>query len=177
VFIWDGRARKIGLVLAGYGAALIVASVGLVIRLRAEQGPEAQASSGMYAFGDLLFFLAVFGTLSLIPTGLALWFLRSHRRFWNILSAGTLVFATTGVVAVALYTLANAKVLTGTRWYAWAGLSVLRMIPAPGFAAACTLGAVLAPTRSARWSLITATAVETGVGAYFWSHLLLSNLS
>jgi hypothetical protein len=39
------------------------------------QGSIAQASSGMYAFGDLILFIGVFGVLALIPTGLAAYFL------------------------------------------------------------------------------------------------------
>ena len=40
-----------------------------------------RASSGMYAFADLLLFLGVFGMLALLPTALALYFLiRSFRK-------------------------------------------------------------------------------------------------
>ena len=39
------------------------------------QHASAQASSGMYAAGDVFLFIGVFGALALIPTGLAGYFL------------------------------------------------------------------------------------------------------
>ncbi len=67
---------KIVLVVAGYVAALLLASAAVAIRIADTSGPDAQASAGMYAFGDGLLFIAVFTTVALFPTGLALWFLR-----------------------------------------------------------------------------------------------------
>ena len=66
---------KLGLVIGGYVAACIAASGIVYIYGLFTQDPAAQASSGMYAFGDLLLFIAVFGILALFPTGLALYFL------------------------------------------------------------------------------------------------------
>lgn len=39
------------------------------------QNAAAQASAGMFAFGDLLLFIGTFGFLALIPTGLVVYFL------------------------------------------------------------------------------------------------------
>jgi hypothetical protein len=52
---------KCGVVLAGYVAAVLAAAAALEVRLLDTQGPDAQASAGMYAFGDAMLFLAVFG--------------------------------------------------------------------------------------------------------------------
>ena len=66
---------KIGLVLGGYVAACLLASGVVYVWELLTQGPIAQASSGMYAFGDLLLFIVTFGGLALIPTGLAVYFI------------------------------------------------------------------------------------------------------
>ena len=66
---------KVGLVIGGYVAACLIASGVVYVWELISQGPIAQASSGMYAFGDLLLFIGVFGVLALIPTGLAVYFL------------------------------------------------------------------------------------------------------
>lgn len=66
---------KVGLVIGGYVAVCLIASGVVYVWELISQGPIAQASSGMYAFGDLLLFIGVFGVLALIPTGLAVYFL------------------------------------------------------------------------------------------------------
>ena len=66
---------KLGLVTGGYAAACLIASGVVYVWELFTQGPIAQASSGMYAFGDLLLFIGIFGVLALIPTGLAVYFL------------------------------------------------------------------------------------------------------
>ncbi len=66
---------KLGLVLGGYVVACLIASVVVYVRGLFTQASTAQASSGMYAFGDLLLFLLIFFVLALIPTGLAAYFL------------------------------------------------------------------------------------------------------
>ena len=76
---------QFGLVAIGYAAALAIALAVVAIRVAETSGPVAQASSGMYAFGDLLTFLAVFGTGALIPTGLGLCFLWRTRYFWPVI--------------------------------------------------------------------------------------------
>ena len=69
------RLTKVGLVIGGYVAACLIASAVVYVWELFTQDPIAQASSGMYAFGDLLLFIGVFGGLALIPTGLAGYFL------------------------------------------------------------------------------------------------------
>ena len=66
---------KLGLVIGGYVAVCLAASGIVYIYELLTQDAAAQASSGMYAFGDLILFVAVFGILALFPTGLALYFL------------------------------------------------------------------------------------------------------
>lgn len=80
------RALKFGLVAAGYAVSLAIALAVVAIRVAETSGPVAQASSGMYAFGDLLTFVAVFGVGSLVPTALGLFFLRHTRYFWPVIA-------------------------------------------------------------------------------------------
>jgi hypothetical protein len=69
------RLAKVGLVIGGYMAACLIASGVVYVWELFTQGPIAQASSGMYAFGDLVLFIGVFGVLAFIPTGLVVYFL------------------------------------------------------------------------------------------------------
>src|SRR5438093_7304313 len=120
---------KVGAVAGGYIAAFLVASAAVGIRLANTSGPDAQASSGMYAAGDALLFVAVFGVSALVPTGAALFFLRPYRHLWTGLSALGLAVAVTGVTAAILFAVGRhaAPLPLAT----WAGLSVLRILVAP----------------------------------------------
>jgi hypothetical protein len=69
------RLSKTGLVLGGYALACLIASGVAYVNSLFTQNPAAQASSGMYAFGDFILFIGVCGILALIPTGLAIYFL------------------------------------------------------------------------------------------------------
>jgi hypothetical protein len=90
---------KVAVVAGGYIAALLVAFAAVALDIATTSGPDAQASSGMYAFGDALLFVAVFAACALVPTGAALFFLRPYRHFWTVLSALGLAVAVTGVTA------------------------------------------------------------------------------
>jgi len=94
---------KVAVVAGGYIAAFLMASAAVAIRVANTSGPDAQASSGMYAFGDALLFVAVFGVSALVPTGAALFFLRPYRHFWTVLSALGLAVASKGVTAAILF--------------------------------------------------------------------------
>ena len=66
---------KLGLVIGGYVVACLVASGAVYVYQLFTQDAAAQASAGMYAFGDFILFVGIFGVLALFPTGLALYFL------------------------------------------------------------------------------------------------------
>src|SRR5512139_1814627 len=93
---------KAGIVVGGYVAAILSAVGGVLLYIHYTSGPEGDASSGMYAFGDALLLVAVLGVVSIIPTGLALLFLRQSRRFWIALCVVALVVASTSLAAVAV---------------------------------------------------------------------------
>ena len=155
---------KVGAVAGGYIAAFLVASAAVGIRLANTSGPDAQASSGMYAAGDALLFAAVFGVAALVPTGAALFFLRPYRHFWTVLSAFGLGVAVTGPTAVAL--LAIGRHAAPSPLATWAGLSVLRILVAPLLALTFLVCAVVSPQRSPRFALLAATVMEAAVSAY-----------
>ena len=66
---------KLGLVIGGYVVACLIASAVVYVWQLSTQNAAAQASAGMYAGGDFLLLIGVFGVLALFPTGLALFFL------------------------------------------------------------------------------------------------------
>lgn len=155
---------KVGVVAGGYIAALLVASAAVGIRLATTSGPDAQASSGMYAFGDALLFAVVFGVAALVPTGAGLFLLRPYRRFWMALSAFGLGVAVTGLVAAALF--AIGRHVAPSPLATWAGLSVLRILLAPLLALTLFVCTVLSPYRVPRLAFLVATVMETAVSAY-----------
>jgi hypothetical protein len=69
------RLAKLGLVTSGYVAACLIASGSVYVYQLFTQDATSQASAGMFAFGDLILFVGIFGVLALFPTGLALYFL------------------------------------------------------------------------------------------------------
>ena len=149
----------------GYIAAFLIASAVVAVRIAVTSGPDAQASSGMYAAGDAFLFVAVFGVCALVPTGIALFFLRPYRRFWTVLSALGLVVAVTGVTAAILF-LVGRQATAPSALAMLAGLSVLRILVAPLLALAFLVCTLFSPYRSPRFALLAASAMEVAVSAY-----------
>jgi hypothetical protein len=156
---------KVAVVAGGYIAAFLIASAVVAVRIANTSGPDAQASSGMYAAGDAFLFVAVFGVCALVPTGAALFFLRPYRRFWTVLSAVGLSVAVTGVAAAVLFMVGRAATQPSLLAML-AGLSVLRILVAPLLALACLVCTVFSPHRAPRFALLAATAMEVAVSAY-----------
>ena len=59
-------AVKVSLVVAGYVVAFLIAFAVVAVYVAATSGPDRQASAGMFAFGDSLLFLAVFGVAAVV---------------------------------------------------------------------------------------------------------------
>jgi len=126
----------------------------------------------MYGFGDDLLFLAVFGVAAVPPTAAALFFLRSYRSFWLVLSVVALGIATTGLIALIDY-VAPRTADAGSILHTWSALAGLRILSAPLFVLAFLLSGLVAPNRSSRIALLVATAIEAAVFAYvafIWFH-------
>ena len=161
---------KVMLVVAGYLLALVIAAVVVSLYHAATSGPDRQSASGMFAFGDSVLFLAIFGVAAVPPTGAALFFLRPYPAFWRMVSVGTLVIAMTGVTALAAY-LAPQNTGLGMVLKEWSSLSPLRFLLAPLLTLAFLLAMLFAPTRSSRVVLLCASVVETIVFvwvAFLW---------
>lgn len=159
-----GPLRRIAVVAAGYAGAFLIACAALAFRIATTSGPEAQASSGMYAFGDALLFVFVFALSSLAPTAMALYLLRPYRRVWAALSAAGLALAGTGLAAVVLF--AVGRHATQSPLSLWADVSVLRILIAPLLAAAFVVCALFAPRRGSRLGFLAAAGIEVIVSAY-----------
>lgn len=155
---------KVAVVVGGYIGAALIASAAVAIRMATTRGPDAQASSGMYAFGDVLLFVAVLGVSALVPTGVALFFLRPYRRFWTVASALALAVAVTGAMAAIVFAVDRYTVPSPIA--TWAALAVLRMLVAPLLALTCLVCTVFAPHRAARLAFLAATVMEAAVSAY-----------
>jgi len=135
------RLLKLGLVLAGYAAALLLTCAFFYVRGLLMPQDTSQASGGMQDFADLLLFLGMFGTLSLVPTGLALYFLRKSLKFWTVFSVLSPAFALTGLVSA---------VLVQPSWGIMEIVKIPRILGAPIFCLAFLISAALAPSRSLR---------------------------
>jgi hypothetical protein len=150
--------------VAGYVAAFLIASAAVAVRVAGTSGPVAQASSGMYAFGDAILFLAVFGVCALIPTGAILFFLRRYRRFWTLLSTLGVVVGLTAITAAALY--AFGRHAAPSPLATLAGYSVLRILISPLLALTFALFALLSPARAPRLAFLAATLMEATASIY-----------
>src|SRR5262245_6101207 len=119
-------AAKTGLVAAGYVGGFVVAYAVVNSYIAATSGPDRQTYAAMYAFGDGLLFLAVFGIAAVPTTGAALYFLRPHRVFWRALSTAALVIAATGVAALITYLASRAA--GSPVHHLWTDLAGLRVL-------------------------------------------------
>ncbi len=156
---------KVGIVAAGYVAAFFLASAVVAIRVANTSGPDAQAESGMYAAGDAMLFGAVFGIVALVPTGVALVFLRPYRRFWAVFSAVGLAVAVSGLAAVALFAIGRhvpaPRLLPHGRGSPCSGSWSRRFSRCT-----CLVCTLLAPYRFPRLAFLAAATMEVAVSAY-----------
>lgn len=155
---------KVGGIACGYVAAMLIASAAVAVRVANTSHAEAQASSGMYAFGDTVLFVTVFGIAALVPTGAALFLLRPFRHFWTVFSALGLAVAVTGIAAAVVF--AIGRDATPSPLATWAALSVFRILVAPLLALTFLVSAMVAPYRSPRFAFLAATVMEAAASAY-----------
>ena len=164
--------HKVLLVLGGYVAAFAIASIIVSVYVAATNTPDRATSSGMYAFGDAMFFLGCFGLAAIPATMAALYFLRPYPAFWRSASIGALALATTGVAALGLFLRARGAGSPSSIGFL-AMLSPLRILVAPGLGLAFLLSALFAPARAPRIALLCACIIEAVVFvwvALLWSH-------
>ena len=157
------RVAKIGLVLAGYVAAVLAAiAAGWLYDARVSSLPY-DTSGGMYAAGEMLQSLAAFLVVALVPTLLALWFLRRNERFWNVVAVLSIAFAGLGLIAV-LIPLATKGRTDHVALMLLELFGLAHLLGAPFWVIAFVLFAFLAPTRSTRRQMFVALGIEVAVG-------------
>jgi len=155
---------KPGIVIAGYVAAMLIANAAVNARFL-HQSADAQNSPGMYAWGDLILFLEVFGLGAIIPTGLALYFLRPIRIFWPLFSLAAVAFAVTGLGAFAATGLWNQQP-SNSPLGLLAAIGGLREMLSPAAAVIFLLATFAAPGRRPRLILLVAILIEAPLGIY-----------
>ena len=153
---------KVGLVAVGYLLALVVAWGTVVAHVAATSGPVAQASSGMYAAGDAILFLAVFAVASIPASGTALFFLRPYPAFWRTLSLAAILVASTAVVASAGLHLGRGGMAAPVRVVLALPLAALWLVAVP-----------FAPVPRARFLLGIAGLVELGLAFIFFLSIFI----
>src|SRR5262245_28575425 len=136
------RFLKCLLVLAGYVLAFVTSFVAVAIYDRKFTPEENQTMGGMIAGGEMLYGLAVLALASLVPTGMALWFLRRHRPSWSAFSSFCLGYsaaglAIVGAMLIAPYMMLRAPVLEF--------FGLLQMLGSPILVGGFGLFALLAP--------------------------------
>jgi hypothetical protein len=92
---FGGRTRRLG----GYVLAMAASAVVVAAYNRSFSPADNQSMGGMIAGGEMILGLGAFVLLSLLPTGLALWFVRRHRPTWSMFSSACLTFAVVGMTA------------------------------------------------------------------------------
>lgn len=162
---------KVALVGAGYIGAVALASAVVAAYVVATSGPDRQTYGAMFDFGDSLLFLGVFGVAAVVPSGVALFFLRPYRPFWTVLSVAGLAVAVTGVAAF-LDFLSWRWADAHTTGSAWSALASLRILIAPLFALTALVCAVMAPGRWPRLALLAAALIESLVFVGYLSTVL-----
>ena len=163
---------KTALVLAGYLAAVLVASAAVEARIALQDPADVQGSPGMYAFGDMMYWLFAFCACAALPTAAALWFLRRAGRFWSCLMGSALAIAATGLLALVVY-YAGIHQPIGSSMSTAASFAVLRLLVAPVLAGASLLGMLFAPTPGIRTGFFRAMIAEVVSAAGIFVHLLV----
>ena len=158
---------KWAVVIAGYIAAFVIANAAVNAR-DLQSSPQDQASSGMYAWADMILFLEVFGLAAILPTALALFFLRPIQGFWIVFSLGAIAFAATGLAAALIVALTSRMDHEPTQYLVQllAALGVMREMMSPAAAVTFVLATFTAPTRRFRLALLATTLIEGSVGLY-----------
>jgi hypothetical protein len=153
-------ASRVALVIGGYLAAFVMASLALVAYVDMTSGPDRDASSGMYAFADALFVLLVLAAGSVAPTSLLLYYLRDFPALWRALGSIGLAVAITGWLAAGNIALAHAG--NGV----WSMIAVPRVFLAPLLLGLFVLVGMLSPTRSSQRWFIAAAGIEAVTTLY-----------
>ncbi|HZZ18784.1 MAG TPA: hypothetical protein VFE25_05420 [Opitutaceae bacterium] len=154
--------HKIALVVGGYVLSVLIAFAAVAAHVATTSGADRQSAGGMFAFGDSILFVLVFGICALVPTGAALFFMRPYGAFWKAISVVALAVAATSIAAGVLF--AFGRHSPSPTIVMLSGYSVLRVLLSPLLAMVFVVCAVLSPARGARIALAASSAIEAVVG-------------
>jgi hypothetical protein len=163
------RWAKITLVIGGYVAAVVAGGVAAWAYDVHTRSLPYDTSGGMYAGGELMASLAAFAIVALVPTSMALWFLRRHTGFWNAVAILSVGFASVGLVAVLVSMVTNGTP-RGAPLMVVELLGLSQLLGAPFWCAAFILFTVMAPTREIRSRMSLAVVMEVVIGVFAFIH-------
>lgn len=167
------KMTKIGLVLAGYGLAFAGACLAAYLDDLATARFNDQ-SGGMVAGGEMILFIGVFAFLSVFPTGLALFFLRSEDKFWTAFSIFAIGLAFTGPPAeVYIFLVRIFTSSTPTVWAFFSFFALLRVWGTFVFGFGDILFGFITKLPIARKRLWMAAAIESALFLYIVLHMLI----
>jgi len=150
---------KVALVFLGFLLALAIAYIALKVYVAHTAGPDREQYAAMFAFGDSLLFLGVFGMAALPAVSAILYFLRPHPSFWRLLLTATLAVCVTSIAASLAISYRRSTGSSGPLSTALA-LASLEALCAPAFVVLFLLFGIFAPSRSARIVFVAATLAE-----------------
>ena len=165
---------RVVLILGGYTAALVAAFAACWINDNFLL-PKDVRDTGMAAGGDMILFAGVTFFLSIFPTALALFYLRSSMLFWTYFSRASLAFSFTGPLWIVLdmafkfhqvQTIPMALMMLEF-------LAMMRLAGSPLMAMGNGLFTLLAPDPKTRWALLKATGIELLSGTLTYFSLLV----
>ena len=140
----------------GFVLAIVIAVALVPLRYIGVDPKDVAASSGMWAFGDLVFICGVAALLSLVPGFFLLRALRRFPRLWVLPSIFTLLWSASAPVAVAF------RFLSATRTMPMFPdvLAFFRIWTSLFFLPLALAGALNAPTPSSRTRFAWASVLE-----------------
>ena len=162
-------------IVTGYVVALLAAAGCVAVRYLWIDPRDADSAQGMYAFGDVIYFLFLGGLFSLVPTLFLLRLLRAAEPFWRALSWACLPWAAAMPLVGVTYVAMMRGGLAGT---APAGLlsafMILRGFVSPASLAGLGLAWIMCgswPTlrRRLAWSIALEVLALAAFGTWFMS--------
>lgn len=167
------RWAKVGAVIGGYLLALLAGCGAMAGYQRRFSPTDMQTMGGMIAGGEMLYGGAVLALIALVPTGLALWFLRRRRGLWSALSVAGLIFAVLGLgAAIAVLASRGSGPTRSVPILAIELLGIVQMLGSPLWTSAFVLFAMLAPAPDLRRRMLVAAAIEIIVALCALVHFL-----
>jgi hypothetical protein len=157
-------AIRWAVIVSGYLFAVVAGAVVFWVRGRMHDPADVAASSGMYAFGDSLVFLAAVAVFSVPSMFLLFREVAKLQGLWKVLAWLCLSWALTAPL--------GALVFAHNTGGASSLLSVTRTFAAPFCFGLALLACVASPKGLTRWLYLAAAALETAPMVVFWTTLI-----